>query len=278
MRSVISTPARWRYLSTWSDVLKSTTISHGFPGSYGATAVRSRERGFGGRLDHLPRPRRRELARAEPAEALLHGHGREAVAEQSPSFAARGLVAGDEHDRTAPGSAERGVDPGLAHLDAVEPQPPPRRAADRVREHTVARAGHGVHADEERSVDAALEVLDVLRPFVLHDELAVRVELFGNQRVERPALTRAVTVHDDDLRRAGSLRAAHGRVDLAGVEAASLLVHRVAARHLLPLDDPGDALHVADDEDLHDAKVIAPTTSLRLLRSGVSASSSTPST
>ena len=138
--------------------------------------------------------------------------------------------------------------------------------------------GHRVHADEERSVDAALEVVDVLGPLVLDDVLAVRVELLGKQRVERPPFAGAVAVHDDDLGRAGGLRAAHGRVDLAGVEAAPLLVHRMAARDLLPPDDAGDALHVRDDEDLHDAKVIAPTTSPRLFRTGVSRNSSIPST
>ena len=161
-----------------------------------------------------------------------------------------------------PVPAERRVDPGLADLDAVEPQAPPRRAAHRVREHAVARACHRVHADEERSVDALLEVLDVLRPLVLDDVLAVGVELLGDQRVERPPLAGAVTVHHDDLRRPGSLRAAHGRVDLARVEAAPFLVHRVAACHLLPLHDAGDAFHVADDEDLHAkiAPTISPTT------------------
>ena len=35
------------------------------------------------------------------------------------------------------------------------------------------------------------------------------------------------------------------------VELAPLLVERLAAGRLLPLDDPGDALHVADDVDAH---------------------------
>ena len=35
------------------------------------------------------------------------------------------------------------------------------------------------------------------------------------------------------------------------VELAALLVERFAARRLLPLDDPGDALHVTDDVDAH---------------------------
>src|SRR3972149_6130988 len=42
-----------------------------------------------------------------------------------------------------------------------------------------------------------------------------------------------------------------GRVDLFRVELAALLVHRIAARDLGPLDDPGDPLHVADHVDAH---------------------------
>src|SRR5215207_6520411 len=45
--------------------------------------------------------------------------------------------------------------------------------------------------------------------------------------------------------------AADGGVDLLGIEAAALLVHLLAAGDLLPLDDPGDTLHVADDLDAH---------------------------
>ena len=48
------------------------------------------------------------------------------------------------------------------------------------------------------------------------------------ERVERPALARAVAVHDHDLARACRLRAAHGRVDLLRVELAPFLVQRLA--------------------------------------------------
>ena len=144
-----------------------------------------------------------------------------------------------------------------------------------MREHAVACARHRVHADEERGVDARLEVLDVLRPLVLHDVLAVGIELLRDQGVEGPALAGAVAVHDDDLRGAAGLRTAHGGVDLTGVEAARLLVHRVAARDLLPLDDPGDAFHVADHEDLHR---IEPTTSPSVLRTSTVRNDSMPST
>src|SRR3954447_7977411 len=116
-----------------------------------------------------------------------------------------------------PRAAERSVDPGLAHFDAVEPKAPPRLTADRVREDAVARAGHRMHADEERGVDAGLEVVDVLRPLVVDHVLAVRVELVGDQRVERPAFACAVAVHDDDLGRARGPRPAHSRVELTGV-------------------------------------------------------------
>jgi hypothetical protein len=62
-----------------------------------------------------------------------------------------------------------------------------------------------------------------------------------------------VAVHDDDLGRACRLRAPYRRVDLLRVELAPFVVGDVAGRavRLLPLDDAGDALHIADDEDLH---------------------------
>src|SRR5215218_2969178 len=202
-------------------------------------------------LDQLPRPRSGQLPRAEARKSFLHRDRRQPLPEQRGALAARGLVARHEQDGAAPLTAERGVDPGLANLDPVEPEPPPRGARDGVREDAVSRAGHRVHRDEQRRVDALLEVVDVLRPLVLDHELAGRVELLGDQRVERPPLARAVTVHDDDLGRAGSLRPADGRVDLAGVEAAALLEHRVPAVALLPLRDPGDALHVGHDENSH---------------------------
>ena len=97
-------------------------------------------------------------------------------------------------------------------------------------EDAVARPGHRVHADEERGIAALLEEAGVARPLLLDDELAGGVEVFGDQRVEAEALTCAVAVHDDDLGRAGGLRAAHGCVDLAGVELAPLLEHRACRR------------------------------------------------
>src|SRR5205807_888631 len=154
---------------------------------------------------------------------------------------------------------------------AVELQLAPGLSGDGVGEHAVRRAGLRMHPDEERGVAALLEQLGVLGPVVLHDELAVRVELVGNEGVERPFLARAVTVHDHDVLRARGLRAAHGSVDLLGVELAPFVVRALLLRAvgLLPLDDARDALHVADDEDLHSAVTAAGVLQGKLIQCSV---------
>src|SRR4029079_19045677 len=93
----------------------------------------------------------------------------------------------------------------------------------------------------------------VLRPVVLDHVLATRIELVRDQRVERPFLTSAVTVHHHDLLRASGFRTADGAVDLLGVELATLVVRALLLLTvgLLPLDDSRHAFHVTDDEDLH---------------------------
>jgi len=120
-----------------------------------------------------------------------------------------------------------------------------------VRENAVGDARHGVHADEQRRVATGLEEGRVLRPLLLHDVLAVGVEEVGNERVEAIVAARAVVVHDDDLGRAGRLRAPHGGIDLLGVEDATLLVELRVTAGLRALDDAGDALHVTDHVDAH---------------------------
>src|SRR5262249_39269789 len=153
--------------------------------------------------------------------------------------------------RAAPGAAQGRVDPGLAHLTAVEVQAVPLGAGDGVAHLGVRGAGHRVHADEERSVAAVLERARVLGPLALDDELAAVVEQVGPQRVEGQLTAGTVAVHDDDLGGPGSPRAADGRVDLLGVEGAALLVQRVARTDPAPVRDAGDALHVAHDEHAH---------------------------
>ena len=120
-----------------------------------------------------------------------------------------------------------------------------------MRQHAALGAGAGVLADEQRHVAALLEHRRVLGPARLDDELAALVERVRDQRVERPVAAGAVAVHHHDLGRAARERAADRRVDLLGVEAAALLVAGLAGAHLLPAGDAGDALHVADDQDLH---------------------------
>src|SRR5215208_2648339 len=60
-----------------------------------------------------------------------------------------------------------------------------------------------------------------------------------------------MAVHHDDLARARRLRTPHRGVDLLGVQLPPLLEERLARVRLERIDDPGDAFHVADDEDLH---------------------------
>ena len=202
-------------------------------------------------LDQLPSPNRRDLARRLDAETGLDRDRRQPRAEQVSSLRARGLVAGHEQHRAVPRPADGRMDPRLADERAVEPEVEVVLTRDRVVEHAEARPGHRVHPHEERRVAALLEEVRVLGPVVLDDELAVGVEQLRLERVERPLLAGAVAVHDDDLGRARRLRAAHGGVDLLGVELAALVVERQAAARLGALDDPGDALHVGDDVDAH---------------------------
>src|SRR5262249_23654966 len=135
--------------------------------------------------------------------------------------------------------------------DAVEAQLVPARGRDGVGHDAALGAGARVLADEQRRVAAVLEHLGVLGPLALHHELAALVERVGDQRVERAVAAGTVAVHHHDLGRAALEGAAHGRVELLGVEAAALLVAGAARVDLVPAADPGDALHVADDEDLH---------------------------
>src|SRR5256885_2352207 len=66
-----------------------------------------------------------------------------------------------------------------------------------------------------------------------------------------PPPAAALVFHDDALAGAGGAGAAHGGVDLLGVEARGFVVHGGPAGGLLPPGDAADALHVADDVDTH---------------------------
>src|SRR6185503_181540 len=184
----------------------------------GLDRVQVAERLLGAGLNSFTRARGNEVACALHARAALHLHRREPGAQQVAALLAGGLVAGHQQHRAAPVAAERGVDARLADQSPVEVEVLEVWPRDRVVEHALGGPGARVHADEERRVDALLQELDVLGPLVLDDELAVRVEVLRDQRVERVAAARAVAVHGDDLGRAGRLRPAYGRVDLLGVE------------------------------------------------------------
>src|SRR5207248_404390 len=132
----------------------------------------------------------------------------------------------------------------------------PRLAGDRVVHHALPRPGARMHADEERCIAALRQEPGVVRPFLLHDILAGRVEQIGHQGVEVPWPARAVAIHDHDLGRTGGAGAPHRRIDLLGVEAAAFLVHLMPTGHLLPLDDARDAFHVANDVDAHHSSLL----------------------
>jgi hypothetical protein len=185
------------------------------------------------------------------AETLLDGERAQAGAEQRRGLGADDVVAGDQRDRATPRPAQRGIDADLADERPVEAQVVPVGRADRVREHAAGGAGAGVLADEQRCVTALLEQGRVLGPACLHDELAAGIEGVRDQRIERAVPARAVAVHHDHLARTRRERATDGRVDLLGVEAAALLVAGLVRADLVPARDARDALHVADDEDLH---------------------------
>ncbi len=117
------------------------------------------------------------------------------------------------------------------------------------------RSRSRVHTDEKRSVAPLLEELRVVRPLVLHDPIAARVERLGEERVERPSLSGSMAVHDDDLGRAARASAPDDGVDLFGIELPPFLVERLATLDLLPFDDAGNALHVAHHDDAHFASL-----------------------
>src|SRR5713226_9513443 len=60
-----------------------------------------------------------------------------------------------------------------------------------------------------------------------------------------------MAVDRDDLGRPCCLRPAHRRIDLLGIEAPPLLIHRRAPVHLLPRHDPAHAFHVGHDHHAH---------------------------
>ena len=116
-----------------------------------------------------------------------------------------------------------------------------------------------MHADEQRCVAALLQEVDVLRPVILDDVFAPAIELVRNEGVEVPLPSGPVAVHHDDLGRSARARASYRCVDLLRVERTTLVVRALLldAVRLLPLDDSGNTLHVADDEDLHDTVTAA---------------------
>ena len=202
--STISTSGRCAVLLGVVGVASSTRISQGCPGSYGVDGLEVGERARVALLDQLAGAARRLVARAEAAERGLH----RTVVSPSPSSARPSRQAAWSPVTSTTGQPHV---PHSAALMPVSPTSTPLNvtlrqlgAGDGVVHQAVGRAGHRVHADEQRGVAAVLEEPVYSVHSLLDDELDARVELLGDQRVERPALAGAVAVHDHDLGRAAA--------------------------------------------------------------------------
>src|SRR6186713_2240808 len=161
--------------------------------AWAAGVVRSdraqvRERSACRVLDELAGANGSEVASGLRADPPLHGGGRESVTQKLAALTARRFVSGHEQHRAPPRSAQSRIDAGLADERVVEPEVLVVAAGDRVVHDAVSRARASVHADEERGIAASLQELRVLRPLVLGDELAVGIEILGDEGVERPPL------------------------------------------------------------------------------------------
>jgi hypothetical protein len=67
-----------------------------------------------------------------------------------------------------------------------------------------------------------------------------------------------MAVHNNDLGCPARPRAAHGGIDLLGIQAAALLVERFACAYLLPAHNARNPFHVADDQDPHAFVFLCP--------------------
>ena len=168
--SVRSTPACARTRRHRRGV-NSTRISHGQPGSYGATAPSRPARGV-----HRPRS-----ARA-PARRSMRALKRPSPASPRPSSARRRAArAPSRHEAASPVTSSTGQ-PHVPQSAALIPVSPTSMSLNQrfcqARPETVWLStpsrdpGARVHPDEERGVAALLEEARVLRPVLLDDELA----------------------------------------------------------------------------------------------------------
>ncbi len=101
--------------------------------------------------------------------------------------------------------------------------------------------------DQEHRVEAGVQALHHVHRLVPPGHVGGPAVQRGRVEVEHGA----VRVVAYDLGSVGLGGAVDGRVDLAEKQPAALLVGLPGRAALRPVDDPGHALHVARDEDLH---------------------------
>ena len=148
---------------------------------------------------------------------------------------------------TAAGQRDQGVDAALADPDPVQRDVRDHRRVVGVRQHRALAGDRPVVAHHEHDVRAGLEALHHVQRLVPPGHVGrLAVQQLRVQVVHRP-----VRVVADDLGGAGRQRPVDRRVDLAEQQPPALLVGLAGRAALGPVDDPGHALHVEGDEDLH---------------------------
>ena len=208
-----------------------------------------------GRLLRYPLRRLRDLRpghlgmlvhRAEPGEGLLD-HDAFGVGQERVRLGGGLPVPGDQPDRDPAGQRDQGVDAALADPDPVQRDVRDHRRVVGVRQHRALAGDRPVVAHHEHDVRAGLQALHHVQRLVPPGHVGrLPVQQLRVQVVHRP-----VRVVADDLGGAGRQRPVDGRVDLAEQQPPALLVGPAGRAALGPVDDPGHALHVEGDEDLH---------------------------
>ena len=159
-----------------------------------------------------------------------------------------------KHEHRDAESGAGGVDhANLADGPVIEPHVFNLVAHEAVAHHAEG-AGPGVVADAERGAEARVEALQHAHPLAAAlDEPRAGVELVVKQVAHRP-----VGVIDENVRGAGSERAAHRRVDVLGHHDPAPLVIPAGRLDVLGIHQAGDALHIHGDVDLHPGTLPGP--------------------
>jgi hypothetical protein len=156
-------------------------------------------------------------------------------------------VPGDQPHRHPEGQRDEGVDAALAHPDPVQLHVRHHRGVVRMREHRTLPGDRPVVAHHQHDAGAGVQPLHHVQRLVPPGHVASPpVQRRRVQVVHRP-----VRVVADDRGRPRRQRPVNRRVDLAEQQPPPLLVRHPGRPALRPVDDPGHALHIKRNKDLH---------------------------